>query len=93
MLVIRRHAGESLRIGDDIEIEILEAGSTVKLGIRAPRAIAVLREEVYLTRQQNRAASAEASPVTIGLLLGALKTFGSGPMTADRRAVEDHQSF
>ena len=57
MLVIRRRPGESLLIGDDIEIEVLDAGPThVKLGIRAPRQVVVLRREVALTRDHNRAA-------------------------------------
>ncbi len=62
MLVIRRRAGESFRIGDDIEVEILEtSGGQVKIGIRAPREVPVLRTEVFLTSQQNRAAAAQAS--------------------------------
>jgi carbon storage regulator len=57
MLVIRRRAGESLLIGDQAEIEILEIeGSQVKLGIRAPRHVSVLRKEIQLTIAQNRAA-------------------------------------
>lgn len=57
MLVIRRRAGESLLVGDNVEIEILEiSGGQVKLGIRAPREVSILRKEVYLTREQNRAA-------------------------------------
>ena len=58
MLVVRRRAGEALLVGDDVEIEVLElAGGQVKLGIRAPRSVVVLRKEVDLTRQQNRVAS------------------------------------
>lgn len=57
MLVIRRRAGESLLVGDNVEVEILEiSGGQVKLGIRAPREVSILRKEVYLTREQNRAA-------------------------------------
>ena len=58
MLVIRRRAGETLLIGDAITIEILEIGPTqVKLGIQAPREVTILRKEVQLTRDQNRAAA------------------------------------
>jgi len=58
MLVISRRAGESVLIGEDIEIRVLETGSRrIKLGIQAPETIAVLREEVHATREQNRAAS------------------------------------
>jgi len=58
MLVVRRRGGESVVIGDDIEVVILEAGANrVKLGILAPREIQVFRKELELTRQQNRAAA------------------------------------
>jgi carbon storage regulator len=58
MLVIRRRAGESVFIGDDVEVSILEiVGSQVKLGIRAPREVPVLRSEIRVTAEQNRAAS------------------------------------
>jgi carbon storage regulator len=58
MLVIRRRAGELLVIGGNIEVEILEtAGSHVKIGIRAPREITVMRKEICLAGQQNREAS------------------------------------
>ncbi len=58
MLVIRRKVGQTLVIGEDVEVEILEsAGSSVKLGIRAPRAIAVARKEILVVGEQNRAAA------------------------------------
>jgi carbon storage regulator len=58
MLVLRRRAGESLLIGDDIEIEVLSVTPQgVKIGIRAPKATMVLRKELKLTRDQNEAAA------------------------------------
>ena len=58
MLVLRRRAGESLFIGDDIEIEILAVTSQgAKIGIRAPRETVILRKELKLTQQQNEAAA------------------------------------
>jgi carbon storage regulator len=60
MLVIRRRAGESILIADEIEIEVLETTPTrVKLGIKAPKEVAVLRKEVRLTEDHNRAAAEE----------------------------------
>jgi carbon storage regulator len=54
MLVLRRRAGESLLIGDDIEIELLELTSQgAKIGIRAPRETVVLRKELKIIREQN----------------------------------------
>ena len=48
MLIITRKKGESLMIGDDIEITIskIEDGS-VKIGINAPKQITILRKELY----------------------------------------------
>ena len=58
MLIIRRRRGESIVIGEDIEIEILETSPTqVKLGISAPKEITVLRSEIRVTRDVNRASS------------------------------------
>jgi carbon storage regulator len=77
MLVISRRAGESILIGEDVEIEVLETGSgRVKLGIKAPRAVPVLRNEVRLTRDQNRAAAQE---IPLDLLATALAQLRSIP--------------
>lgn len=60
MLVIRRRAGESVLIGDDIEVQVTEIGpSRVKLCINAPKDVLVLRKEVKLTREENLAAAQE----------------------------------
>ena len=48
MLVLTRRNGQSILIGDDIVITILEATrDQVRIGIRAPRSVTVHREEVY----------------------------------------------
>jgi carbon storage regulator len=58
MLVLRRRAGESLLIGNDVEIEVLAiTAQGAKIGIRAPRETVVLRKELKITRQQNEAAA------------------------------------
>jgi carbon storage regulator len=57
MLVIRRRAGEAVLIGEEIEIEILEAGPRVKIGIRAPKSVAILRKEILTVKRQNLVAS------------------------------------
>ena len=59
MLIITRKKGESLMIGDDIEIIIskIDDGS-VKIGIKAPRDIQVLRKELYEeVEQENKEAT------------------------------------
>jgi carbon storage regulator len=77
MLVIRRRAGESILIAGGIEIEVLETGPTrVKLGIKAPKSVSVMRKEVGLTEEQNRAAARE---VPLDLLAPLLARLGSKP--------------
>lgn len=59
MLVLSRRANESLMIGDEIVVTVLEVrGDQVRLGIAAPRSVPVHREEVYadLIRQNQAAA-------------------------------------
>ncbi|TCP57839.1 carbon storage regulator CsrA [Tumebacillus sp. BK434] len=48
MLVLSRKAGESIRIGDDVTVTVLEVkGDQIRLGIEAPKQIKVHRQEVY----------------------------------------------
>lgn len=59
MLVLTRKLGESIRIGDNIIVKVVELdGKHVKLGIEAPKSISVNREEIYVKIQkENEAAS------------------------------------
>ncbi len=62
MLVLRRRAGESVLIGDDVEIEVLAVSQQgAKIGIRAPKNTIVLRKELKITQQQNEQAASAAS--------------------------------
>jgi carbon storage regulator len=48
MLILTRREGEALRLGDDITITVVSVkGGNVRLGITAPRDVAVHREEVF----------------------------------------------
>jgi len=61
MLVLSRQRDESIMIGDEVEITIVDVrGDKVRLGITAPRKIAVHRKEVYLAIQKEKAANTEA---------------------------------
>ena len=61
MLVLTRRAGESVMIGNDVIITVLEArGEVIRLGIQAPRDVQVHREEVY--RELQSANREAASP-------------------------------
>ena len=48
MLVLTRKVGQSIVIGDEIEVVVLEVrGEQVRVGIRAPKTVSVHRKEVY----------------------------------------------
>ncbi|ABN73753.1 MULTISPECIES: carbon storage regulator CsrA [Actinobacillus] len=48
MLILTRKIGESLLIGDNVEITVLSVrGNQVKLGVNAPKEVSVHREEIY----------------------------------------------
>ena len=77
MLILQRKEGESLLIGDEIEITVLavEAGRA-RLAIQAPRDVTILRSELKVAAQANReAADEEVSPLT---LLDVLRDAGGG---------------
>ena len=72
MLILQRKAGESLLIGEDIEVSVLsvEAGR-VRLAIQAPKSVPILRSELKKAVSANQEAAAdETSPFA---LLGILK--------------------
>lgn len=54
MLALSRKVNESLMIGNDIEITILEIkGDQVKIGIEAPKSVPIYRKEIYLQIQES----------------------------------------
>jgi len=61
MLILTRKPNESVMIGNDVEVVVLEVkGDQVKIGIRAPREISVYRKEIYENIQRE---NIEASKV------------------------------
>jgi carbon storage regulator len=55
MLVLSRQKDESIMIGDDVEVTIVDVrGDKVRLGITAPKSIAVHRKEVYEAIQREK---------------------------------------
>jgi carbon storage regulator (csrA) len=73
VLVLTRHGGESLIIGDNIKITVIEVqGDKVKLGINAPKEIPVVRKEL-LEAAQSANEEAASPNVELKLLKGVLK--------------------
>ena len=55
MLILTRRAGETLRIGDDVEVTVMAVnGAQVRIGIKAPRDVVVDREEIAERKRQDR---------------------------------------
>ncbi len=68
MLVLARRLNESIIIGDDIEVVVIDIkGDQVKLGIKAPKKITVHRKEIYDEIQQENIAAlgSEFNPETL----------------------------
>ena len=71
MLVLTRKENESIMIGNDVEVKVLDLKENqVKIGIVAPRSISVHRREVYLAIQaENAEAAAPTSVAGISKLI------------------------
>jgi carbon storage regulator len=68
-----RRAGESLLVGDDIDVEVLEVRPhRVKLGLSVPESIAIVRKEARLTRDENVAAAISMDRGSVDSLLNRL---------------------
>ncbi|MCG3200691.1 MAG: Carbon storage regulator [Gammaproteobacteria bacterium] len=66
MLILTRRVGESLMIGDEISVTVLGVkGNQVRLGVNAPKTVAVHREEIYQRIQQEKA-EGHSPPVAAG---------------------------
>jgi carbon storage regulator len=74
MLVLTRKLGESIRIGDTIIVKVVELDSRhVKLGIEAPKHIAVNREEIYERIQKENRAASESKDANVQNVASALR--------------------
>lgn len=62
MLIITRKPGEKIMLGDDVTVEVIEvSGSSVRIGIAAPRSVPVYREEIWAAVKEENAASAASA--------------------------------
>lgn len=72
MLVLTRKVGETIQIGNDIEVTVLSVqGDQIKLGINAPKDVEILRKEVYEAIQES---NKEAASIT-NQILSQIKSF------------------
>lgn len=75
MLILTRHVGENVIVGDDIVISVIEVrGDAVRIGIEAPRSLSVHREEVWLELQRANAQAASSSDDAIGNAVAQLRS-------------------
>ena len=69
MLILARKPNESIMIGDQIEISVIDIkGDQVKLGINAPKTIKVYREEVYRAIQRENIEAVKTQPDKLSAL-------------------------
>jgi carbon storage regulator len=67
LLILTRKVGESVAIGDEIQVSVVEIkGSQVKLGIQAPREVSVHRQEIYQKIRQENLRAAQVTTDVLG---------------------------
>jgi carbon storage regulator len=65
MLILTRRVGESLKIGDEVSVTVLDIkGNQVRLGVDAPRDVPVHREEIFQRIAEENQATAAVTPAT-----------------------------
>lgn len=69
MLALTRKVGESIVIGENVEVTVISVtGDQIKLGINAPRNISIHRKEIFLQIQEENKAAASSSDVGVSAL-------------------------
>ncbi len=93
MLILRRRVGESILIGDSIEVEISEIGPfKVKLAVRAPGNVVVLRKELVQAREQNRLAASISPEARLNVAQTLSQFFPQMKTTASDKSFEARYS-
>lgn len=82
MLILTRKLGETITIGDDIRITLMDIkGRTVRVGIEAPEHVSVHRHEVYLAIKEQNMKAADIADLTIEELEKHFHKQSSGDMS------------
>ena len=95
MLILWRRSGQTLIVGEGVEIEVLESRhNRVKLGIVAPKTVSIVRGESRITREENLAAALSAGHKVIETLLKRLpaRTVVSEASSSDIRCQNPDDS-
>lgn len=94
MLILTRKPGESIYIGDEIVVTVVEIkGSQVRVGIEAPEKWRIYREEIYeQIKKENREAAAALSSADVGLE-GLSLAWGEKDKPAERSKVKSLSSL
>lgn len=62
MLVLTRKKGQSIMVGDDVEISVVDInGDAVRIGIKAPKDVSIFRREIYEAIQEENIRAAKAA--------------------------------
>ncbi len=94
MLILARKTNESIMIGDQIEISIVDIrGDQVKVGINAPTEIKIYRQEVYKAIQLENIKAMETKPDKLPKLDNLLGKKVTGNKNADSKNLSDLEDF
>ncbi|MBB3083137.1 carbon storage regulator CsrA [Geodermatophilus sabuli] len=92
MLTLTRSVGETIRIGDDIEVHVVEVrGGTVRLGFKAPREVTIHREEVYRQIAEANLLAAQVTADTLSALAAFVPAAAGGPEAAPEPEPAGHE--
>ncbi len=84
MLILTRKVGESIAIGDEVVIKILDVrGKQVRLGVQAPAYTSVHRKEIYERIQKENKEAAKAVPADLSMAATMLKLDRKAKATRD----------
>ena len=90
MLILTRKQGESVAIGDEIQVTVVEIqGKQVKLGVRAPREVAVHRQEIYEKIQQENIRASQVDDFDLSKIKQALTGDESGEKSSEKESSGD----